>query len=96
MEYELLEARFREIELTQIVHKSLISIMLADNLVSSDSMRITLEDLLAQAIEAREIHVPAELGDAMPDAYRIMRDLLDHVSSQISVPLQPRSIPDAP
>ncbi|MDF2141255.1 hypothetical protein [Paenirhodobacter sp. CAU 1674] len=96
MEFEELDARLREIELTLLAHRSLIAVLLAESAVSSNEMRATLEDIFAQAIEARKIHIPQELGEQMPDVYRIIRVLLEHVNKQLSVPLKPRPFPEEP
>ena len=96
MDLDEFEARLREIELTLLAHRSLIAVLLAESAVNSSEMRATLEDILAQSIEAREVHIPRELGEQMPDVYRIIRGLLDHVNAQLSVPLQPRPFPEEP
>lgn len=96
MDMEDIEARLREIELTLLAHKGMLSIMLAQFAVSSDSMRATLEDVLAQAVEAREIHIPPTVGEVMPDMYRILLDRLGEVNKQLSVPLQPRWLQEKP
>lgn len=94
MNMENVDARLTEIERRQSAHRMLLTIILAEFTVSNDGMRGTLEDLLAQAEEAREIHLPLTTAEAMPDIYRITRDLLADVSKQISVPLCPRLLGD--
>lgn len=92
MDIEQIEARVREIELTLLAHRSLIVWMLAEFAVSNDGMRKTLEDIMAQAVAAREIHIPPDLGKVMPDVYRIILDLLGTVNKTLTVPLRPRAI----
>ena len=53
-----------------------------------------LEDVLAQAIVAREIHIPPALGAVMPDLYRIIHALLQDLNKQPEVPLQSRFLPE--
>ncbi|MDZ4310610.1 MAG: hypothetical protein U1A24_08635 [Cypionkella sp.] len=93
MDMEDVEAKLREIELNLLAHKALLTIALAAVTISSDNTRRALEDMLAQAVEAREIHIPPAAGETLADLYPILRGLLEQVNRQLSVPLRPRFLP---
>lgn len=87
-----LEDRVRELEMQNQVHSALLSAVLAELSISSGEMRVTLEDILWQANEDKEVHIPAEAGEAMPEVNRIIRDLFEAVNKQLSVPLKSRKL----
>jgi hypothetical protein len=89
-----LEDRVRELEMENLAYRSVLSLLLAEFAVSSEANRSTLEDMLWQAIEDKEVHIPAELGEAMPEVNRITRDLFLTVNNLLYVPVEPRKLPE--
>ena len=96
MDMDEIEATLKEIQITQLAHQGLLTLVLAEFAVASDTMRRTLEDALAQAVEAQEIHIPRAKAEIMPDLYRIHRDIFEGVNRQLTVPLRPRPIAESP
>jgi hypothetical protein len=91
-----LEDRIREIEATLLALEVLFPLVLAERAESNTAIRTALEDVLSQAIAARPVHVPLELGDVLPDVHRIIRDLLERASQHMAVPLQPSFFEEEP
>ncbi|MGH1355374.1 MAG: hypothetical protein ACRBBS_09875 [Thalassovita sp.] len=89
MEHDEIVEALTDLHLTQTIHASLLALVLAELTVKNDGVRTTLEDVLWQAEQNAKIDIPPILGAAMPDAYRITRDLLDLVNKQLTVPLRP-------
>jgi hypothetical protein len=90
-EEEILD-ELEELRLTQLVHSTFISLVLAELTLEHPTVRESLENLLWQAEENAKVHIPAEVGQMMPEINRITKDLFALVNKQLPTPLKPVKI----